>query len=59
MAEPKNIVLGIGTPQGPFYLCLSIEELSSFVEKLNGILDSVKGKASIPKVFEDAFKEEE
>ena len=59
MADPKNIMLGIMTPQGPIFLGLTVEEFTSFVEGLNTILDDLKGKTPIPKVFEDALEKEE
>lgn len=59
MSEPRNIVLVLMTPLGPTILHLTVEELTSFAETLNSILDSIKGKTPIPEVFEDAFKKEE
>ena len=52
-------MLNIITPQGPILMGFSIESFSKFVERLNTILSNAQKKASIPKVFEDAFEKEE
>lgn len=54
-----DIKLMIMTPSGPVFLHFPIDQFTELVQMLSSIVDQIKKETSIPKVFEDAFKEEE
>lgn len=56
--QKEGIMLGIITPQGPIMLCLTLEAFTNLVQQLTVLLESISPTTIIPKVFEDAFKEE-